>query len=185
MKIVARARLLFVLALVSFVHFHGTALALEAAQTREAFLKMIDRPRVDPKVEVGDAVEADGLKISHFSYDSEANERVPGIAVYPADTATKLPCIIVMHGTGGSKDGQVGLLKKLALKGCIAVAIDARYHGERAKPLPGLKNTTRLSSPVSWANPRATRFIGTRFTTSCACSIFSVRATMSTPAVSA
>ena len=139
MKIVARARMLFVLALIGCVHFQGIARALDAAQTREAFLKMIDRPRVDPRVEVKDPDEADGVKITKFSYDSEANERVPGIAVYPSDTTTKLPCIIVMHGTGGTKEGQMGLLKKLALQGCIAVAIDGRYHGERAKPQPGLE----------------------------------------------
>lgn len=139
MKIVNRSRIVCALALVVVAHCGIHARGLEAAPTREAFLKLIDRPRVDPKVDVGDPVEADGLKTSTFSYASEADERVPGIVIYPANAGVKLPCVIVMHGTGGNKEGEKGLLKKLALKGCLAIAIDARFHGERAKPLPGLE----------------------------------------------
>jgi fermentation-respiration switch protein FrsA (DUF1100 family) len=38
----------------------------------------------------------------------------------------------VLHGTGGTKEGQRDWLLRLAAKGIIGVAIDARYHGERA-----------------------------------------------------
>jgi pimeloyl-ACP methyl ester carboxylesterase len=40
--------------------------------------------------------------------------------------------VIVLHGTGGTKDGMRGTLVELAKRGMIGVAIDARYHGERA-----------------------------------------------------
>jgi dienelactone hydrolase len=42
--------------------------------------------------------------------------------------------VIVLHGTGGSKEGkrEGETMAALAAKGIIAVAIDARYHGGRA-----------------------------------------------------
>src|SRR5262249_3431483 len=39
---------------------------------------------------------------------------------------------IVLHGTGGTKEGQKAFLQDLAKRGMMGVAIDARYHGERA-----------------------------------------------------
>ncbi len=44
----------------------------------------------------------------------------------------RLPAVIVLHGTGDSKEGMVPLLEALAGRGFLAVAIDGRYHGERA-----------------------------------------------------
>jgi dienelactone hydrolase len=41
--------------------------------------------------------------------------------------------VIVLHGTGGNKEGQRSLLGELARDGFVAVAIDGRYHGARAK----------------------------------------------------
>jgi predicted esterase len=41
--------------------------------------------------------------------------------------------VISLHGTGGTKESQVELLKELARLGFIGVAIDGRYHGERTK----------------------------------------------------
>jgi len=98
--------------------------------TRDAFLKLLDRPRVEPAVQLSD----DGTR---FSFAAEAGQRVPGILVKPAPTTQPLsqrrPVVIALHGTGGTKDGQLPLLRALAEKGFIAVAIDGRYHGERTK----------------------------------------------------
>jgi predicted esterase len=44
------------------------------------------------------------------------------------------PAVIVLHGTGGKKEEQMDWLKDLAGRGFVAVAIDARYHGERGDP---------------------------------------------------
>src|SRR6185295_4451804 len=119
------------------IQFLLSAWALEGPATREAFLKMIDRPRVEPQAELGEAVEDDGVKTAAFSFLSEEKERVPGIAIYPAAAGGKMPCVIVLHGTGGNKEGQIPLMKKLAVRGCAAIAIDGRYHGARVKDLPG------------------------------------------------
>ncbi|MEI6234697.1 MAG: acetylxylan esterase [Planctomycetota bacterium] len=139
MTVIARFRLSLVWVGLCFVSIHLAAFGLESTPARDTFLKMIERPRVDPKVEVGEAVELDGYKSSTFSFDTEPGERVPGVAMYPATPNGKMPCVIVMHGTGNSKESKqvAAFMKSLALKGCMAVAIDARFHGERAKPLAG------------------------------------------------
>jgi dienelactone hydrolase len=63
-------------------------------------------------------------------------ERVPVRLVSlarPAAVATeRRPAVIVLHGTGGSRDAVADWLADLAQRGVIAVAIDARYHGGRA-----------------------------------------------------
>src|SRR5207249_1362269 len=43
----------------------------------------------------------------------------------------RLPAVIVLHGTGGRKEGMRPTLDDLARRGFLAIAIDARYHGER------------------------------------------------------
>jgi dienelactone hydrolase len=56
--------------------------------------------------------------------------------------------VIVLHGTGGNKEGQRGWLEKLARKGMIGVAIDARYHGER---VPGVKGAAAYNEAIARA----------------------------------
>ncbi|NDJ11390.1 MAG: alpha/beta hydrolase [Acidobacteriia bacterium] len=99
----------------------GLAAQTQEGARRAAFLKMIDRPRVALAPQVsGD----------RFSYAADAEQRVPGLWVRPQG-AGKHPVVIVLHGTGGTKEGQLPVLKQLAAKGFLAVAIDGRYHGER------------------------------------------------------
>ena len=106
--------------------------AENAEQTRAAFLKIVDRPRVPLAPEVKD-LPADGdLSKQHFTYASGPDQRVPGILLKPAGDA-KRPVVIVCHGTSGRKESQLSLLKQFCAKGIIGVAIDGRYHGERCK----------------------------------------------------
>jgi dienelactone hydrolase len=44
----------------------------------------------------------------------------------------------VLHGSGAKKEEQLGLLRSLADRGFTSVAIDARYHGERARTDEGV-----------------------------------------------
>jgi acetyl esterase/lipase len=122
-----------------------TALAKEAAgpypppvEVRARLLKLLDRPRVplDPQVSLV-APDQQGLVIERLSIASErkANgqiERVPILIVRPGDDSKPRPLVIVLHGTGGSKEGEHGWLVKVARLGMIGLAIDARYHGARA-----------------------------------------------------
>jgi dienelactone hydrolase len=108
------------------------AFSTRAADSRQDFLKLIDRPRValDPKVE--ETAGTNGFALYHFSFASDATQRVPGILMKSADAKSRRPVVIAMHGTGGSKNDMLSLCQKLAARGFIAIAIDGRYHGERA-----------------------------------------------------
>jgi dienelactone hydrolase len=107
------------------------------AEVRAAFHKLLDRPGVSLNVQRVVTVVENGLATEHLSFASEqrpggAEERVPVLIVRPEKIDKKLPAVIVLHGTGGTKEGQRSWLIELAQRGLIGVAIDARYHGERA-----------------------------------------------------
>jgi dipeptidyl aminopeptidase/acylaminoacyl peptidase len=98
-------------------------LAVIHAQRAPDLLTLIDRPRVPL------APEVSGRR---FSFASEAGERVPGILAAPS-SGGRHPVVIILHGTGGSKEGMAPLLDVLAARGFLAVAIDGRFHGERER----------------------------------------------------
>ena len=98
---------------------------------RADFLRVIDRPRVALAPQVEKMSGTNGIVEFHFSFAADANDRVPGILMEPANSQGRLPVVIALHGTGGSKANMISLCRKLANAGFIAVAIDGRYHGER------------------------------------------------------
>jgi dienelactone hydrolase len=112
-------------------------------KVKASFLKLLDRPRVPLDVKESTTGKLqDGLVLEHLTFATEKKadgsvERVPTIVVRPEKVTGKMPAVIVLHGTGGSKDGTVNDLKKLAKRGIIGVAIDARYHGGRAGDAKG------------------------------------------------
>jgi dienelactone hydrolase len=130
---------------------------LPPAQVKQAFLKMLDRGTVAADVKVLSEPKAEGgLVTEHFSFASEKKadgsiERVPVLLVRP-EAQGKFPAVIVLHGTGGNKDGQKNWLADLAKRGIIGLAIDARYHGERAG---GAKGSTAYVAAITraWRTP--------------------------------
>jgi dienelactone hydrolase len=104
-----------------------------AQDTRQNFLALIDRPRVSAAAEVIEMLSTDSVAAYHFTFASEEHERVPGILIKATQGAARRPVVIVLHGTGGKKSDELPLLRQLAEKRFIAVAIDGRYHGERSK----------------------------------------------------
>ncbi len=109
------------------------------AVVKADFLKLLDRPKVplDVQAIAIETDETDRLISERLTFASEAKsggkfERVPVLLVRPAEAGVKRPVVIVLHGTGGNKDGMNAWLKDLARRGIIGVAIDARYHGDRA-----------------------------------------------------
>ena len=134
-----RCRLLLVLVFaVSCLAPTRAAEPLPAEKAKAAFLKLLDRPKVAPDEKAeGDPVEKNGLTYSKWSFASEKKadgtiERVPALTVAPTGKKDKLPVMIVLHGTGGSKDSVVSWLEDFARQGIVAIAIDARYHGARS-----------------------------------------------------
>src|SRR5207248_93624 len=65
------------------------------------------------------------------TFRADENEAVPFVMVRPRSSKGRLPAVILLHGTGGSKAGMEPLARELAEMGFLAMAIDARYHGER------------------------------------------------------
>jgi dienelactone hydrolase len=115
----------------------GAAKYPPPAEVKAAFLKMLDRPRTPPNVKEGETKTEQGLVELKLSFASEkrsdgTEERVPVLIVRPDKGLERFPCVIVLHGTGGNKEGQRGFLVELARRGIMGVAIDARYHGERS-----------------------------------------------------
>jgi dienelactone hydrolase len=104
-----------------------------AADPRSDFLKLIQRPRVPLSPQVEALPATNGFTQLHFSFASDREQRVPGILIKSETSRGRRPVVIAMHGTGGSKSGMIDLCHRLATNGFMAVAIDARYHGERTK----------------------------------------------------
>ena len=116
-----------------------SSISVQAASPREAFLKLIDRPRVPLSAEVKRIAASGSFEQFHFSFAAEAGQRVTGLLVKLKTASGKLPVAVALHGTGGNKESQRPLLEDLAGRGFLAIAIDGRYHGERA---PGVKGST-------------------------------------------
>src|ERR671910_1984714 len=74
------------------------------AEKRAAFLKVIDRPRVDLAPAVR-PMAANGLRLvqEHFSF-SVYGTRVTGLLVKTHGSTGRLPVVIQLHGTGGRKE---------------------------------------------------------------------------------
>lgn len=111
--------------------------AFQAEDTRQAFLKLLDRPRVPLVPAVRQRAEEPGLTAEEISFEAEAGQRVPTLVVKRDGLPARQPAVIVLHGTGGSKHGMAARLRVLARRGFVAVAIDGRYHGERAAAASG------------------------------------------------
>jgi len=114
-----------------------TTAASSVQETRQAFLAVIDRSRVELSPQETPQGVRDGIATFHFTYSSEADQRVPGILLAKQAVfkdAKRHPAVIVLHGTNGNKESVLDILTALAAKDFIAVAIDGRYHGERGTP---------------------------------------------------
>jgi predicted esterase len=110
---------------------------LSPAKVKTAFRKLLDRPRVPLDVKSHGATAKDGVEVLEDSFASEKQadgtvERVPVLIARPAERKGRLAAVVVLHGTGGRKEGMLPFLKELVKRGLIGVAIDARYHGARA-----------------------------------------------------
>jgi len=67
------------------------------------------------------------------SYDSVHNQRVSALLAIPKLATKPVPCVLFLHGYGGSKEDLKSLIPALVLNGCAGFALDAEYHGERKR----------------------------------------------------
>src|SRR4051812_21447729 len=94
---------------------------LSPEQAKVAFLKQQDRPKVPADVEEAKPTEKGKLVYSQWTFASEKKadgtvERVPVLTVSPAGAKGKLPVMIVLHGTGGDKEGVESWLRNFPEK---------------------------------------------------------------------
>src|SRR5450631_870414 len=94
------------------------------SNSRADFRKLVDRPQVALAPQVEPMAGTNGLVEYHFSFASDASNRVPGILMASTNFSGRRPAVIALHGTGGSKGNMAALCRKLAEVGFIAVAID-------------------------------------------------------------
>ncbi len=125
------------------------AAAHAGTDSRAAFLKLIDRPRVALAPQASPPTEINGVVEIAFSYAADADNRVPGILLKRATanaTAARRPVVISLHGTGGNKESQRAFLTQMVEAGFVGVAIDGRYHGARAKAGKEAKSTEYVAA---------------------------------------
>lgn len=107
---------------------------------RDAFLAAIDRPRVPAAPSTPTVAERNGYREERLSIASAAGQRVPLLLLRQGTRSGRLPVVLVLHGTNGSKEQMRDWLEPLADRGLLAVAMDAPHHGERSVAIPGLAN---------------------------------------------
>jgi dienelactone hydrolase len=111
----------------------ATSIIHAAVDIQADFLKLIDRPRVAAAINIVELKTSGNIREFHFTFSSDAEQRVPGILLEQTNIHSRRPVVIAMHGTGGNKLDELPILRRLVSKGFIGVAIDGRYHGERSK----------------------------------------------------
>ena len=120
---------------------------------KQELISLLQRPAVDPKP-FFTSYTTDSALIEKGYFYSEAAEKVPVLIYKPLLKTTKqIPVVICLHGTGGSKDDAniKSLLYEFTKLGFMAVAIDARFHGERVNKMPGRNFYTEAISKA-WQN---------------------------------
>ncbi len=119
-----------------------------------SFVTLLQRPDVaaNPSFQ---ATATDSVLIERGTIQAEANEAIPVLIYKPVRTAsTKLPVVICLHGTGGSKDQNDirQLMMRFVKKGIMAVAIDARFHGDRIAGGPNCSTCYTQAITRAWEN---------------------------------
>jgi dienelactone hydrolase len=99
------------------------------AKVRQDFARLLERPKVALAPQFAATTES-GLAIERGTFAAEAGKRVPTLILKTAGASGRLPVAMMLHGTGGSKEGMRDWLDEFARRGYLAVGIDARYHGE-------------------------------------------------------
>ena len=98
------------------------------------FAALLERPHVSPKPAL-QTIRTDSVLIERGFFYSEETEKVPLLIYKPLTSKMAYPVIICLYGTGGSMASLElkQMLFHFSKLGFMAVSIDARFHGERAK----------------------------------------------------
>ena len=77
-----------------------------------------------------------GGRLLRFSYASANRQRVPALLFLPsgANRTRPVPCLVALHGLGGSKEYMAGFAQYALPLGYAVLAIDEYGQGERPRP---------------------------------------------------
>ena len=112
-------------------------------------------PALPLAVKLAGTQKIGAVTVTRFSYGSTHNQRVPALLFTPpgASAAHPVPCLIILHGLGGSKEIMAGYALAAAKFGYASLVIDEYGQGERGplKTVPGqqaeeLATTVRQSA---------------------------------------
>jgi uncharacterized protein len=95
-------------------------------------------------------------RLSHLSFNNHHGQRVTGLFMRPKAEG-RYPCVLLLHGAGGSKDSMLARCgSELAARGIASLALDAARCGERAdQPAPeSLRRTAGWASRVTLVDYR-------------------------------
>lgn len=84
--------------------------------------------------DVKEQQRGNGYVLYRVQYSSVNDKRVPAWLCVPTGGTAPYPCVIIMHGYGGDKNGLQILAPLFAMRGLATFAIDAEYHGDRKQP---------------------------------------------------
>jgi cephalosporin-C deacetylase-like acetyl esterase len=116
---------------------------------------------------VAEATDAGAWTEQRLSFNSADGLRVPAVLFRPKDIE-KPPCVLFLHGYGGSKDNARFAATLMIPQGFAVFAIDARLHGERAEAgrtllsVEGLAGQDRPMVATVIDNRRALDYLQTR-----------------------
>ena len=115
-----------------------TPLIDRAAVYQKALPTYADDATQPLSVKPGGAQTISGARLTRFSYESAHGQRVPALLFTPlrASAAHPVPCLVLLHGLGGSKETMAGLALSAAKLGYASLVIDEYGQGERAPVKP-------------------------------------------------
>lgn len=119
----------------------------QAVELQRRFAQQFDRPRVPLDTRLVSRETRGELVIEQVSFASERDMRVPALVVRPAKPPRALAAVVCLHGLGGKKEGMLPYLEEMARRGLLAIAIDARCHGDRADDLRARMVETYKGAP--------------------------------------
>ena len=133
---------ILLLGILFFEGLMANAQVIAGDKISQDFKALLNRASVAPRPSI-QSFSTDSVLIERGFFYSEANEKVPMLIYKPVlGGIKKLPIVICLHGTGGSKENAdiKDLLYRFSKLGFMAVAIDGRHFGERLNTLPGHNN---------------------------------------------
>ncbi len=137
----------------------GAEVDQDATAARGTFAALLETPVAPPDVkpEVHGATEVDGLRVEDVSWVSLDEETVRAFVIRPAEARGRLPAIVCLHGSGGSRDSLIttefgrgpwrtpgatqphtrmlGWARELARRGYLTLSITQRGLDSRTPPI--------------------------------------------------